>query len=59
MEIKECPFCGNKDTSLHGKSDLYEHDYIFCHCCEAQGPRAPDGPKAIKAWNERPQQLGK
>jgi len=53
-----CPFCGNQDSTIESRmrtaakgleSEGQEH-YVFCHCCEAQGPPSPIREHARMLW---------
>lgn len=48
MKPKACPFCKNEDLDLRG---IFSRFFVFCNCCEAQGPRAHSKEKAIELWN--------
>lgn len=58
MELKPCPFCGNKNIKIHEKrrgnyrrtGDNYQ---AWCTRCKARGPLVKDIPSiAIEKWNE-------
>jgi len=66
MEIKACPFCGEKikfsvrhfDASLVSQAELVEWPdwmvVITCGNCGAQGPlKVCTEEEAVKVWNER------
>lgn len=51
MELKPCPFCGNKNVS--GTQHLNPNNYeILCMNCFARMRRSAKR-KAIEAWNRR------
>lgn len=60
IELKPCPFCGNKAQIIHGaRGSLKEIGFIECGSCNAQGEKFEDKvfefakEKAVLAWNTR------
>lgn len=59
IDLKPCPFCGNKAELSHGKFDGKGTSYVCCTRCGATGEfflisydHASDD-LAIAAWNKR------
>lgn len=53
MELKQCPFCGGKDTgTLTTSYDGYWYA-VFCENCMAQTRKCRQEKDAIEAWNRR------
>ena len=50
MEIKPCPFCGNKDLYVRDNSG----HYVACKNCDTYGPYGKDDEEAIQLWNRAP-----
>jgi len=48
---KGCPFCSN--DILQVASDELRNYAVLCERCKAQGPVCKSRTKAIKAWDER------
>jgi len=48
---KNCPFCGNDILQI--ASDALQNYVVLCEMCKAQGPFCKNRTKAIKAWDER------
>lgn len=49
MELRPCPFDGNKDVCLVGLRLFY----VACNKCATHGPIAETRDEAIAAWNRR------
>jgi len=47
--LERCPFCGFEDTEI--RADDNRHFFIFCNCCECQGPSSPTKRRAVGSWN--------
>lgn len=65
-ELKQCPFCGERELLLFEKTESTGYGAIYCTQCECFGPRVntehglSDGKgnmvwhkKAITEWNRR------
>ena len=52
LELKPCPFCGEKEKIGF---DFYDDDSVCIECwgCLAHGTLASDKTTAIEAWNRR------
>jgi len=50
IEIKKCRFCQNDDAEL--RFPTHADFFVFCNCCEAQGPRSTQPKTAIVLWND-------
>jgi len=46
-----CPFCGYDDSEV--RSDAKGWYWVYCYCCECQGPSSPGKKRAWEAWNKR------
>ena len=54
VELKPCPFCGNKNVRLRGDVTCgFETMNVFCDNCHATGPWCDSEGGAIKCWNYR------
>ena len=52
-ELRECPFCGNKNL-IYERHMFSEFRYITCPKCEADGPDAHwEGDSGAEEWNAR------
>lgn len=63
IDLKPCPFCGNKAELAHGKFDGKGISYVRCTKCWAAGEfffisydHASDD-LAVAAWNKRTERL--
>ena len=61
-ELRECPFCGQKDEPNSEYSCMRDLDivddehgrvWIACRSCDASGPIKVSERHAVKAWNTR------
>ena len=43
MEIKPCPFCGSRKTSLTRSEVSMRRYWVECEVCRAQGPHSKWG----------------
>ena len=57
MELKPCPFCGNKPGLFMGlviKLFFWRAGWhIECQSCGAEGPKRVTRARAVDAWNAR------
>ena len=59
LQLKPCPFCGEKAELSSGRFDGKDTSYVTCTRCGSRGefffvcPRYASAEKAIKAWNKR------
>lgn len=60
MNIKPCPFCGSRFSSVRYRIEYSRHPYdeeydklyyVECHRCIAHGPLATTKEKAVAHWN--------
>ena len=68
-ELRECPFCGNKNIIIEQSTFSYGHEYdtiwlieckncpcqmsILAHGCYTDGRRCYTKEEAIQCWNNR------
>ena len=50
IPLLSCPFCGQNDAIYASHPKIGQH-YIFCMCCEAQGPLSQSRFGAGLQWN--------
>lgn len=53
MELKQCPFCGAKDTRIVIKGVGALKYAVICEHCDARSGRKPTKQAAIEEWNRR------
>ena len=59
IELKPCPFCGEKAELSSGRFDGKATSYVICTRCGSSGefffvsPKYASAEKAIEAWNRR------
>jgi Lar family restriction alleviation protein len=52
MELKPCPFCGDKEPEVQ-TSGFYLDAVVYCLHCGAVGSYRRNNDEAIEAWNTR------
>lgn len=59
LKLKPCPFCGRDDKLEVGipSSKFASWFSIDCRRCESTGPRSYTVDGAIRAWNERVEEI--
>lgn len=59
IELKPCPFCGEKAELSSGRVNGNDASYVYCTRCGSRGesfwvsPNYASAEKAIEAWNRR------
>lgn len=55
IELKPCPFCGEKENLRVSRShrSLIDYWYVWCLKCEATNGKHSSKAKAIEFWNRR------
>ncbi|MEZ4529078.1 MAG: Lar family restriction alleviation protein [Desulfobacterales bacterium] len=49
--LLSCPFCGSSGRNLEIIQRDRHRYYVFCHCCETEGPKAASPKLTAEAWN--------
>lgn len=59
LNLKPCPFCGRDDKVGFEffKSKYASYSSVYCRNCESTGPRSYTVDGAIRAWNERVEEI--
>lgn len=52
-ELRLCPFCGGKPFSSWEPGQQYQHYYVTCLTCQADGPWCKTAEEAEAGWNRR------
>jgi Lar family restriction alleviation protein len=53
MNIKPCPFCGDRGAKIKVLENTPGHVVVYCAWCEAEGPIGVNRFTAIVSWNVR------
>ena len=53
MDLKPCPFCGDKEPGVSNLANLNTIFRVGCYECESLGPTRKTEQEAIEAWNNR------